>query len=136
MLTKLAESYDRVVEVGVPEWGVAALFEKGAAYDNLVRNYRTLQIPKRYKGEERTEIEGALKGIDAQLVAPIDKKAQEVFRACTQRAADFKVINEFSSHCRERIRVADNEVINEPTGLLPQPNYWSTRAFQGEIAKK
>lgn len=136
MLTKLSESYEHVVEIGVPEWGVAALFEKGAAYDNLVHDYRTLQIPKKYKGDELTEIQSALKNIDAQLVQPLEKKAQDVFKACMKRGADFKVASEYSSRCRDKIHVGENDVVKEPSGLIPQPNYWSTRAITEEIAKK
>lgn len=136
MLTKLASSYDAVVEVGVPDWGVAALFQKGDAYDSLVRSFRNVQIPKRYKGAEREEVEKGLKAIEAQLVAPLELKAQEIFRACQKRAADFKVANEYATHCQERIKRGENEIAFEPSGLLPQPNYWSTRTVSEEIARK
>lgn len=130
LLTKLAKEYDAVVDVGVPEWGVAALFEKGAAYENFVTTYRAVQVPASYKGETRTDAEKALKDIDTKLVAPVENKSQEIFKACATRASEFHVATEYSSKCRQKIK-AEALAVSEPTGILPQPSYWSTRWVGG-----
>jgi TolA-binding protein len=133
-LVKLAKAYDEIVEIGVPEWGVAALFEKGQAYDDFVKTYRLVEIPKRYKGEEREVVAKALKDIDAKMVQPLELKTQEILKACASRAAEFKVVNEYAGNCRSRIKRQEGEA--EPTGLMPQPSYWSTKYISSEIARK
>ncbi len=124
-LLKLVDQYDSVVSVGVPEWGVAALYEKSQAYANFVVAFRSLQIPKKYKDAERAEVEGSLKAIDAKLVAPLDGKSQEVLKLCLARTADFNVVSDFANLCSAKVVKADTDF--EPRGVLPKPVYWSTR---------
>lgn len=133
LLAKLATAYDGVVEVGVPDWGVAALYEKAEAFDNFVKNYKGLQIPARYKDEERAELESQLKTIEGKLVAPIALKAQEFLQACVKRGSEFFVANEYASKCRKLLENGKNI---EPAGLMPQPSYWTTRWTAGEVVKK
>lgn len=133
-LAKLAASYDAVVEVGVPEWGVAALLEKSTAYENFVTTYRAVKIPGSLKSPEKEEAEKALKAIDAKMVAPLEAKSQDILKACVARAAQFKVASEYASKCRAKLKKTEDET--EPTGLLPQPSYWSTRWAGGEVARR
>lgn len=124
-LLKLVDQYDAVISVGVPEWGIAALYEKSQAYASFVVSFRSLQIPKKYKDEERAEVESSLKAIDAKLVAPLDAKSQEVLKLCLTRSAEFNVVSDYVGMCSNK--VAKNENDFEPRGVLPKPVYWSTR---------
>lgn len=134
MLAKLATAYDAVAAIGVPDWGVAALYEKGEAFDNFVQNFKGLQIPARYKDAERTELESQLKIIEGKLVAPIAVKAQEILASCVKRGSEFFVANEYASKCRQRL---EKGKFVDPAGLMPQPSYWTTRwTGGGEVAKK
>lgn len=134
LLSKLAANYDAVVEIGVPEWGVAALLEKSTAYENFVATYRAVTIPANIKGADREEAEKALKGIDAKMVAPLETRSQDILKACVARAAEFHVANEFSAKCRSKLKQSGE--IAEPSGVLPQPAYWSTRWLGGEVANR
>jgi cellulose synthase operon protein C len=137
LLKQLAEAYDQVVDFGVPDWGVAALFEKSVAYEEFVKSYRTVKVPAKYKGEERDEAEKALKQIDAQLVKPVETKSQEILKACVDRAAQFFVTNEYAAKCRQKLQKGDSaEVAGEPSGIMPQPAYWTTRWVGGGVAKQ
>jgi tetratricopeptide (TPR) repeat protein len=118
-LAKLASSYDDVVEFGVPDWGVAALFEKGEAYQELVSAFRAVTIPKSYKAEERTELESALKAIDEKDIVPIEKAGKEIWEACAKRASEFKVVNTYAEKCRAK--TGNSETL----GLFPKGKYWS-----------
>lgn len=135
-LVRLGEAYDRVVEVGVPEWGVAALYEKSAAFDNFVQSFRSLQIPRQFKGNERKEVEASLKSIDEKLIKPLEQRALEVAQVCVERAAQFYVANQFASRCRERVKGGDSIAAIEPAGLIPQPRYWSTFPPGAEVVKR
>lgn len=125
LLVKLGEAYDGVVDVGVPEWGVAALLEKSDSYENFVRTFRAVKIPASYKDDVRAQAEQALKGIDEKLVKPLELKAQEIAKTCVERAAQFHVVNEYAAKCRERMKKDPN--VADPAGIMPQPTYWSTR---------
>ncbi|MFM8314143.1 MAG: tetratricopeptide repeat protein [Deltaproteobacteria bacterium] len=129
-LIKLAKSYDDEVDRGVPEWGVAALYEKSTAYDAYVAQFRKLKIPGRYTPEERKEAEAALKQIDEKQIVPLEQKAQEIINFCAERAIQFHVVNDFAKKCRERAKKVEGTF--EPEGLKPQPAYWSTRAAKEE----
>lgn len=133
-LTRLAESYDKVVDIGVPEWGVAALYEKADAYASLVRGYRNVQIPGKFKGPDREEAEKSLKQIDGQLIKPIEDKANEFFAVCAAKASEFHVATDYASRCRNRMKKGGDEV--EPAGLIPMPAYLSTRPAVGGVAKR
>lgn len=136
-LSKLSAKYDEVVEVGVPEWGVAALLEKSNAYDHFVQMYRKVQVPKKYKPEEAVEADKSLKQIDAQMIQPLEKTSQDILKSCVARAAEFRVMNEYASKCGERVRSTEKEVVvSSPSGLLPQPTYWSTRSGSEGIARR
>lgn len=132
-LAKVAEEYDAVVEVGVPEWGIAALFEKGDAYDHFVKTYRGVVIPNSFKGDIRVEAEKSIKAIDDSQVKPLEAKAQEIYKACADRAAQFKVASEYTVKCRSRIK---GDATPAPLGLAPAPNYWSTKPPSEEVASK
>jgi len=134
VLAKLSQAYDGIVEIGVPEWGVAALLEKGEAYENFVKNFRAIYVPKGYTGDTRAEAEKALKGLDDKLVKPLETKAQEIAKACVQRAAQFYVANEYATRCRHKLKKGDGEA--EPTGIVPQASYASTRWPSGEVANR
>lgn len=131
-LVKLASAYDGIVEYGVPDWGVAALFEKGEAYQELVTAFRSVKIPKGYKPEEIAELESALKGIDQKDIVPIEKTAKEIWQACSQRASEFKVVNEYAEKCR-----AKSDKGTSFSGILPQARYWSyTPLSEKEMGSK
>jgi hypothetical protein len=111
------------------------LLEKSGAYEDFVRAFREVKIPATYKAETRSEAETALKGIDTKIVAPLEKKSQEIAQACVDRASQFHVIGEYAAKCRSKLKKPGEGA--EPSGLLPQPNYWSTRAVNlgAEVAK-
>jgi TolA-binding protein len=134
-LTKLTTDYDAVVDIGVPDWGVAAMFKKADAYSEFVTQYRGVQIPKKYKGPELAEVQKSLKDIDEKLVKPIETKATEFYQACTAKATEFHVANEYAARCRDRARAKGTEVA-EPSGILPLPSYWSTRTLGQGVAKQ
>ncbi|NBX94002.1 MAG: hypothetical protein EBQ85_12295 [Proteobacteria bacterium] len=120
-LGKLASLYDGVVEFGVPDWGVAALFEKGEAYQEMVTHFRSVKLPKKgYKPEELAELESALKGIDQKDIVPVEKIAKEIWQTCAQRSVEFKVVNEYAEKCR-----AKSEKAVGTEGILPQARHWS-----------
>ena len=130
-LKSLGEAYDAVIEVGVPEWGVAALHDKATAFAAYGENFRKLQIPAKMQGDERKETELGLKKIETDIVVSLDKQAAEFFKVCAAKAAEFHVASKFASHCRSQVK---SEAIHEPSGVLPQVGYWSLRAIGEGIA--
>ena len=119
-LLKLASSYDNIVEFGVPEWGVAALYEKGEAYQELAESFRQVKIPKQYKNEERAEIEAGLKGIEEKEIVPVEKAGREIWEACAKRASEFKVVSTYAEKCREKTGKSALTF-----GVLPKARYFT-----------
>jgi tetratricopeptide (TPR) repeat protein len=134
LLKKLAASYDSIVEMGVPEWGVAALYEKGNAYLDFSRKFRVIQIPAKLKGPDREEADKSLKQIEKDLVLPLEGKGQEYIKACIDKAAEFHVVSEYVVKCRNALKQTAEDF--EPSGLIPKPLYWSTRVLGEELTKK
>ena len=129
-LKNLGQAYDQVIDVGVPEWGVAALHDKAEAFASYGAGFRKVQIPAKMKGDERKEAELGLKKIEADIVVPLDKQAEEMFKLCVAKATEFHVSNEFAGRCRAR---AKSQTIVEPTGQMPAPavNADRVRAWEG-----
>ncbi|MFM8269039.1 MAG: tetratricopeptide repeat protein [Pseudomonadota bacterium] len=119
-LLKLAGSYDNVVEFGVPDWGVAALYEKGEAYQEMASAFRSVKVPKSYKPEEKAELEGALKAIEEKDIVPIEKAGKEIWEACAKRASEFKVVSSYAEKCREKTGKSA-----QMKGFFPKARYWS-----------
>jgi tetratricopeptide (TPR) repeat protein len=128
-LKNLGAAYDQVIEIGVPEWGVAALHDKAEAFAGYGANFRQLQIPAKIQGDERKETELGLKKIEADIVAPLDKQAEEMFKLCAAKAAEFHVATEFAAKCRARTK---GESRPEATGQVPSPTIASQPAAKWE----
>lgn len=133
-LLQLAKSYDEVIGVGVPEWGVAAIFEKADSYESLVREYRSVQVPAKYKDAQRKEMVDNLRVIDGQMIRPLEIKAKEFLKACVDKAVEFYVSDEYSEKCHSRFYA--NQGVPAPSGLMPRPDYWSMRPLGAEVAVK
>ncbi len=118
-LKALGAAYDHVIEVGVPEWGVAALHDKADAFAAFGIGFRKVQIPAKMTGDERKETELGLKKIEADIVVSLDKQAEEMFKLCVAKAGEFQVANEYAAKCRRR---AKSEQLVDSTGQLPLPN--------------
>ncbi len=128
LLGQLVKGYDKVVEIGVPEWGVAALYEKSRCFANFVETYRAVKVPDRYKDAEKAEAAKAIADIDSQLVKPIESKTEEALKVCVSRASQFHVAGEYAEKCRSLVA---GEAFR-PLGVVPRPSYWSTRWPQEE----
>ncbi len=128
-LKNLGTAYDHVIEIGVPEWGVAALHDKADAFAAYGVGFRKLEIPKKMVGDERKETEMGLKKIEADVVVALDKQAEEMFKLCVAKATEFHVATEFAGRCRARVK---SDAIVEPSGQMPQPSVAAERFRQWE----
>ncbi len=135
-LKVLAKEYDDVVSVGVPDWGVAALYEKGASYASFAKAIRAVDIPGKYTPEQRTEAQAGLKEIETTVVLPLEKNGAEITKACVDRAVQFYVANDYAAKCHEGLVADKDKRPPTPQGVLPQPAYWSTRPYGVEVAFK
>jgi len=124
-LVKLSESYDRIIRLGVPEWGVAALYKKGSAYESFVKGYRSLKIPRKYRGEQKKQLEKELAQGDLETIVALEKKAEEIFDVCRQKAAEFLVVGDYASKCFRAGKAS--AVASRPSGLIPRSSYWTSR---------
>jgi len=126
-LAQLGAEYDSVTTIGAPEWGVASIWEKAAAYEHFAQTYRKVKVTGKYKGQEKEEAEKSLKDIEEKLIVPMDKQHVELVNLCTERAINFRVDNEFSQKCFGKLKDTQKDLARaEVNGVMPQPIYWST----------
>jgi tetratricopeptide (TPR) repeat protein len=121
-LKNLGTAYDQVIELGVPEWGVASLHDKAQAFASYGAAFRKVQIPGKLKDDERKEAELGLKKLESEIVAPLDKQADEIFKLCAAKAAEFHVATDYAARCRSRVKA---EAMVEITGQFPNPGVYS-----------
>ncbi len=133
LLAKLVESYEQILELGVPDWGVAVLFERANAFGDYANAFRNVTIPAKYAGELKTEAENSLKAIYMARIKPVEEKKNENLKLCNERAQAFHVANDYAKKCWELVRKKE-EV--DPSGRFPAPSYWSTRPPSAEVANK
>ena len=131
-LTALAKLYDEVVSVGAPEWGVAALHEKSQSYDHYVKSYRSVSIPRSYNKAQKEEAEKSLKQIDAEVVVPLEKRAEEILNKCVESAKEYAVASSYALKCFDE--APESKKSPSASGLVPRPRYWSTRPLGKEVA--
>lgn len=132
-LDQLAKAYDQVIDVGVPEWGVAATLEKGDAYLRFVESYRTVKIPGRYNAAQKKEAMAALKQIDAEAVAPVEKAGREILVKCVEKSKEFTVSSRYANRCFDRVAEFQKGKEFTPAGMIPRPGYWSTHPLKSEV---
>jgi tetratricopeptide (TPR) repeat protein len=120
-LKAFAAKLDKVVEVGVPDWGVAALWDKSGAYRHFAEAYSQVQIPEKYSEAERKEAEMSLKQIEKDLVEPIKAKGKEFALGCLEKAREFHVANTYVRQCAA---VASLET-PAPSGAMPKAGHYS-----------
>lgn len=123
---------DKVIEVGVPAWGVAALFDKSDTYRHFADAYAGVQIPKKYSEAERKEAEMSLKQIEKEVIDPLKAKGKEFAVGCLDKAREFHVANEYARACAT---VASLETPT-PSGILPKAGHYSYRVpLKGVVAR-
>jgi TolA-binding protein len=122
-LKNFAAKLDKVIEVGVPLWGVAALFDKSDAYRHFSQKYSEVQIPKKYSEAERKEADASLKQIEKDLVEPLKVKGREFALSCLEKAREFHVASDYVRQCG---MVASLETPT-PSGNTPKAGHFSYR---------
>jgi len=132
LLTQLSESYEKVVSMGVPEWGVAALYERANAFGDYAQSFRGITIPAKYQGELKADTEKSLQGIYLSRIKPVEEKKTESLKLCMERGQQFHVANEFARKCYELVKKGEPEL----SGRFPTPSYWSTRPPNSEVANR
>ncbi len=132
LLAKLIESYDKISELGVPDWGVAVLYERANAFGDYAQSFRNVSIPAKYQGELKADAEKSLKAIYDSRIKPIEEKKTENLKLCVERSQQFHVANEYAKKCWETFKKAEPEL----SGRFPSPSYWSTRPPNTEVTKK
>ncbi len=132
LLSQLVESYEKVISMGVPDWGVAALYERANAFGDYAQSFRNIQIPAKYQGELKADTEKSLQGIYTSRIKPVEEKKTENLKLCMERGQQFHVANEFARKCFDMVKKGEPEL----SGRFPTPSYWSTRPPNAEVASK
>ncbi len=132
LLTQLVESYEKVIALGVPEWGVAALYERANAFGDYAQSFRGIAIPAKYQGELKADTEKSLQAIYTTRIKPVEEKKTENLKLCMERGQQFHVANEFARKCFDMVKKGEPEL----SGRFPTPSYWSTRPPNAEVANR
>ncbi len=96
--------YKAIVEIGVPEWALASLFNIGEAYRDSIQKLLDAPIPDKIQGvklspEEKQLARDQLKG----EAAPIEASAVEAYSLCVQKASEWGVYNRWSVRALDQL---------------------------------
>lgn len=101
----LIKDYQKIAQIGVAEWSLAALFHIGEAYYDSIQKVLDAPIPKKIPGYTLTdEDKKMLRQQLQQMVAPIEKRAIDAFRVCVDKANELGVYNRWSMKALNRLQ--------------------------------
>jgi multidrug efflux pump subunit AcrB len=101
----LIQEYKKVVEFGVPEWGLAALFHIAEAFKDSVDKLLAAPIPVKVAGykltpDDKKQLRDQLKAMTPE----IEEQAVEAYRLCVNKANELGVYNKWSNRARKRLQ--------------------------------
>ncbi len=100
----LVEQYKKVVEVGVPEWALAALFYIGELYRDSIEKLLSAPIPNKIPGYKLTdEDKQLLRNELKNMVVPIEATAVEAYQLCVSKANELGVYNKWSVRALDQL---------------------------------
>lgn len=101
----LIERYKSIVEIGVAEWALAALFQIGNAYQDSIDALLKAPIPDKIPGYKLTdEDKGMLRQQLREMAAPIELSAIEAYQLCVAKAHELGVYNRWSVRALDRLQ--------------------------------
>ncbi|MBI5512052.1 MAG: tetratricopeptide repeat protein [Deltaproteobacteria bacterium] len=102
---QLIEKYKGVVEYGVAEWALAALFDIGEAYMDSVDKLLNAPIPDKIQGVKvPDEIKQQIKDDLKKQTQPIVESAIEAYRICVNKANELGVYNKWSMKALQELQ--------------------------------
>lgn len=102
---KLVEQYKEVVEIGVAEWALAALFSIGELYRDSIVKLLKAPIPDKIPGYKLTDDDkNVLRKQLKDLTLPIEEQAVEAYRLCVGKAYELGVYNKWSVKALEHLQ--------------------------------
>lgn len=118
---ELVRSYTKVVEFGVAEWSLAALYRIGQVYRESIDKLLKAPIPKKVQGfklgaEEKEMLRGELR----KLAAPIEGSAVEAFKVCVDKANELGVYNNWSVKALDELQKLRPEAYPLVVEVVPE----------------
>ncbi|MEK7704972.1 MAG: tetratricopeptide repeat protein [Myxococcota bacterium] len=99
------ERYKAIVEIGVAEWALAALYQIGDAYRESIDALLKAPIPDKIPGYKLTdEDKGMLRQQLREMATPIEQTAIEAYQLCVTKANELGVYNRWSVRALDRLQ--------------------------------
>lgn len=102
---KLIADYKEVAALGVPQWGLAALYTIGEAYRDSIEKLTHAAIPDRVAGEKITgEQKQMLRQHLVEMAAPTTEQAVEAYKLCVTKANELGLYNKWSVRSLDQLQ--------------------------------
>ncbi len=118
--------YEKIAELEVPTWEIAAAARIGEMYRSFVDEFRDAPIPQEIENDP--ELFDIYVGALDERSQPFVEQAKDAFEFCLIRATQVRWFNEFSRQCEQELNRLDPAQYPLAAELRGEPNFANSTA--------
>jgi hypothetical protein len=128
------KNYERISELQVPQWDIAAATRVGDMYLSFVNDFRDAPVPPSLQGDDEL-VDLYYQGLD-EASRPWVEKAKNAYEFCLITATKVRWFNEFMTRCEEELFKLDPRAYPRAAELRGGDTYtYSAMAKPGLVDK-
>jgi tetratricopeptide (TPR) repeat protein len=120
-LVEAESAYNRIAELEIPEWEIAAAARVGEMYRSFMDQIRQAPIPEEIENDD--ELYGIYVDALENAARPLQAQAMDKFEFCLTRATQVRWFNEFSAQCEQELNQLDRARYPMAAELRGEANY-------------
>lgn len=120
-LVQAEAAYNRIAELEIPEWQIAAAARVGEMYRSFMDQIRGAPIPEEIENDD--ELYGIYVDALEGAARPLNAQAMDKFEFCLTTATRVRWFNEFSQQCEQELNQLDRARYPMAAELRGEANY-------------
>jgi len=99
-MEKVYKAYADIVNIKVAEWAIASLYKIGNAYEEFIRSFLEMPVPKELKTKQQKDL---YKQMIREQTMPLEEKAVAHYQAALSKSSELGVFNNWSVESLKRL---------------------------------
>lgn len=120
-LVEAEQAYNRIAELQIPQWEIAAAARIGEMYRSFMDQIRGAPIPEEIENDD--ELYGIYVDALENAARPLQQQAMDKFEFCLTTATRVRWFNNFSSQCEQELNQLDRARYPMAAELRGEANY-------------
>ncbi|MCX7943852.1 MAG: tetratricopeptide repeat protein [Deltaproteobacteria bacterium] len=99
-MERVYKAYADIVNIKVAEWAIASLYKIGQAYEEFIKSFLEMPIPKELKTKQQKDL---YKQMIREQTMPLEEKAVAHYQAALSKSSELGVFNKWSVESLKRL---------------------------------